>query len=63
MSFYRFYYYTISVGIPNQYSQQIISETQNPPIAGQSSVIGKLRSKFQDKSQNLETAELRLNSI
>ena len=57
------FYHTISAGSPNQYSQQIISETQNPPLAGQNSIFGKLRSKFHDKSQNLEIVEPCLNPV
>ena len=49
--------------VPNQYSHQIIDETQKVPVAGQSSLFGKLRTKLQGKSQNFETAEPYLNPV
>ena len=49
--------------VPNQYSHQIIDETQKVPVAGQASLFGKLRTKLQGKSQNFETAEPYLNPV
>ena len=50
---------TLSV-VPNQYSHQMINETQNPSVAG-GSLFGKLRKKLHGHSDKLETAEPYLN--
>ena len=56
----RYYIPRLSV-IPNQYSHQIINENENPPVAGQASLIGKLRKKL--PGQKLETVEPCLNAV
>ena len=60
---YCFDYFTIKSVIPNQYSHQVINETQNPPFAGQTSLFGKLRSKLNEKSPKHETVEPFLNPV
>ena len=52
-------FHTTSTVVPNQYSHQIINET--PPVAGQASLFGKLRTKLH--GQKHETGEPCLNPV